>query len=230
MKLSKPQTVLAAALWSMACAKPACVYNPVILEDYGTFSGIVVDQTLSGRSIEPVDAWLGMDFSNQPVGENRFKPIDYPEPFDGIRAASAYGKACPQAITSLLPIDAQAEDCLKFNVYRTQGVPLDRRLPVFLWIHGGAFNRGNQQTFDGASFAANSPEPIVVVSFQYRVGALGFLPSALFEEEGLLNLGIRDQRHFLEFAQKHLVSFGGDPSQVTVGGLSAGAHSVGNVH
>ncbi|KAH7376670.1 lipase [Plectosphaerella cucumerina] len=230
MKLSKPQTVLAAALWSMACAKPACVYNPVTLEDYGTFFGIVVDQTLSGQPIEPVDAWLGMDFSNQPVGENRFKPIDYPEPFDGIRAASAYGKACPQAITSLLPIDAQAEDCLKFNVYRTQGVPLDRRLPVFLWIHGGAFNRGNQKTFDGASFAANSPEPIVVVSFQYRVGALGFLPSALFEEEGLLNLGIRDQRHFLEFAQKHLVSFGGDPSQVTVGGLSAGAHSVGIHH
>lgn len=226
MKLTS-RAMLAATLWQAALAKPACVYNPVTLDDYGTFSGIVVDKTLSGHPIAPVDAWLGMDFSNQPVGENRFRPIGWPAPFDGVRAAAEYGKACPQAITGLLPIDAQAEDCLKFNVYRTRGVPLDRKLPVFLWIHGGAFNRGNQKTFDGASFAANSPEPIVVVSFQYRVGALGFLPSALFEEEGLLNLGIRDQRHFLEFAQKHLGAFGGDASQVTIGGLSAGAHSAG---
>jgi acetylcholinesterase len=227
MKLSASKAILATTLWHMASAKPTCVYNPVTLKDYGTFSGIVVDQTFSGKPIHPVDAWLGIDFSNQPVGEHRFKPISDPAPFDGVKAAAAYGKACPQTITASLPIDAQAEDCLKFNVYRTKGVPFDRKLPVLLWVHGGAFNRGNQKTFDGASFVANSPEPIVVVSFQYRIGALGFLPSALFEEEGLLNLGIRDQRHFLEFAQKHLESFGGDPSQVTLGGLSAGGHAVG---
>lgn len=228
MRSSAPWILLATAAGRSALAASSCVYNPVTLEGFGVFGGIVVDKTLSGQSLErPVDAWLGMDFSNQPVGEDRFKPIGWPEPFEGIKLATDYGKACPQAVTAALPIDAQAEDCLKFNVYRTKGVPLDQKLPVLLWIHGGAFNRGHQKTFDGAAFAANSPEPVVVLSFHYRVGVLGSLPSALFEEEGLLNLGMRDQRHFIEFAQKHLASFGGDAEAITLGGVSAGAHSVG---
>lgn len=66
-----------------------------------------------------------------------------------------------------------------------------------------------------------------MVSFNYRVNCLGFLPSRLFEEEGLLNLGLLDQRFLLEFLRDHLVSFGGDPDQITLGGRSAGAHSTG---
>ncbi|KAM0335174.1 hypothetical protein ACHAQA_000215 [Verticillium albo-atrum] len=230
MRLSGALLVHIAALGQAVLAESQCVYNPIVLQDYGTFSGKVINSTLRGTSITPVDAWLGIGYSNPPVGEDRFQPVRWPQPFEGVRNATEYGKVCPQAISAAIPIEIQSEDCLTFNVYRTKGVSFDQKLPVLVWIHGGAFNGGQQRVFDGAAFVANSPEPVVVVTFHYRIGALGSLPSALFEEEGLLNLGIRDQRHFLEFAQKHLGSFGGDVSEVTLGGLSAGGHSVGIHH
>lgn len=86
---------------------------------------------------------------------------------------------------------------------------------------------GSARSLDGASFVASSERPVAVVTFQYRLNSLGFLPSTLFEEEGLLNLGLLDQRFLLEFLQDHLSSFGGDPKQITLGGRSAGAHSTG---
>lgn len=214
-----------------ASAATQCAYQPVAIKGVGTYSGVVIDKTLSGHALNhPVDAWLGMEYSNQPVGKDRFRPIRSPDPFKGIRRAGEYGKACPQAVTAALPLEAQAEDCLSFNVFRTQGVPMDEKLPLLLWIHGGAFNGGLQKSFDGAAFVANSPEPLMVVTFHYRLGALGSLPSHLFDEEGLLNLGLRDQRHFLEFAHKHLASFGGDNEAITLGGVSAGGHSAGIHH
>ncbi|RXG41390.1 hypothetical protein VDGE_10409 [Verticillium dahliae] len=174
-----------------------------------------------------VDAWLGIDFATQPVGAARFSPATWPEPFEGVKLATRYGKACIQQATASLPIEIQDEACLNFNVYRTPGVPLDQKLPVLVWIHGGAFVIGSYKSFDGAAFAASSKEPIVVVSFHYRLNSLGFLPSQLFHDEGLSNLGIRDQRLLLEFVQKHIGAFGGDAEAVTLGGRSAGAHSVG---
>ncbi|KAK8863371.1 para-nitrobenzyl esterase [Apiospora arundinis] len=201
----------------------------VTLEGYGSFTGTTVNTTYTGHALPaPVDAWLGIDYALQPVGARRFQPVSsLPAPFDGVREAAAYGKACVQDASYLAPA-RQDEACLNFNVYRTQGVPLDQKLPVLVWIHGGAFVTGSWKSFDGAAFAASSTEPIVVVSFHYRLNSLGSLPSALFEEEGLLNLGLRDQAFFLkEIVQKHIASFGGDPEQVTIGGRSAGGHSVG---
>ncbi|KAK7416639.1 hypothetical protein QQX98_005110 [Neonectria punicea] len=202
--------------------------NLVKLKGYGKFSGTTVNATYTGQTLpEPVDAWLGIDYSTQPVGENRFSAVDWPTPFKGVKAAKDYGNTCIQEAFSTVPIETQDEACLNFNVYRTQGVPLHRKLPVLVWIHGGAFYSGSWKSFDGAAFVASSKEPIVVVTFHYRVNSLGFLPSSLFEEEGLLNLGIRDQHHFLQFVQIHIKSFGGNPKAVTLGGRSAGAHSVG---
>jgi acetylcholinesterase len=199
----------------------------VSLAGYGKFSGTVVNETYSGYALPaPVDAWLGMEYSTQPVGENRFRAVDWPDAFDGVKAATTYSKVCSQ-LTESAAIDTQDEACLTFNVYRTQGVPLDQKLPVLVWIHGGAFVVGSYSSFDGAAFAASSKVPIVVVSFHYRLNSLGFLPSPLFEEEGLLNLGLRDHHLFLQFVQKHIASFGGDPTKVTIGGRSAGGHSVG---
>ncbi|EEY22276.1 lipase [Verticillium alfalfae VaMs.102] len=206
---------------------PDCNHKPVVLEGYGSFSGTDVSQTFTGKDLpETVDAWLGIDYATQPTGDGRFRPITWPEPFDGIKSAAEYGLVCPQVPTAVDPLERQGEACLNFNIYRTRGIPLDEKLPVLLWIHGGAFVRRSYASFDAASFVANSPEPMVVITFNYRLGALGFLPSPLFEDEGILNLAIRDQRHFLEFAQKHVSSFGGHPDAVTIGGLSAGAHSV----
>ncbi|KAH7320771.1 triacylglycerol lipase FGL4 [Stachybotrys elegans] len=211
----------------IAIAHTSYIYNPVALEGYGKFGGTVLNQSLSGRDLpQAVDAWLGIDYSTQPTGDGRFAPVTWPEPFEGIKLANEFGNSCVQDVLNI-PAEFQDEACLNFNVFRTPGIPLDQKLPVLVWIHGGAFYTGSYRSFDGASFAAYSKEPIVVVNFHYRVNSLGFLPSALFHEEGLENLGIRDQRLFLEFVHKHIGAFGGDPDAVTIGGRSAGAHSVG---
>lgn len=200
---------------------------PVTLHGYGTFTGTVVNSTLSDNPLPaPVDAWLGIDYATQPVGEKRFTPVSWPAPFHEVKKAEEYGKLCIQD-ASPDELDMQDEACLNFNVFRPQGVPMSKKLPVLVWIHGGAFYAGGWSSFDGASFAASSEEPIVVVNFHYRVNSFGFLPSMLFDEEGLLNLGLRDQHFFLRFVQKHIASFGGDPDFVTIGGRSAGGHSVG---
>lgn len=185
--------------------------TPITLEGYGNFTGRPVKTTLSGAAFShPVDAWLGIDYATQPVGEGRFKPIDWPAPFDGVKAATAYGKGCIQD-PKYVSLEAQGEACLNFNVYRTQDVPLSKKLPVFVYIHGGSFNFGSSKSLDGAAFVASSKAPIVVVSFHYRLNSLGFLPSVMFSKEGLLNLGLRDQYFFLKhFMQKHISSFGGN--------------------
>lgn len=215
---------------SLALQASACLANcdiAVTLDGYGSFVGTTVEETLSGHDLPcAVDAWMGMDYATQPIGENRFKPVDWPAPFDGVKDAKDFGSICIQD-AARSDVTLQDEACLNFNVFRTKGVSMEKKLPVLVWIHGGAFNGGSWSSFDAASFAASSEEPIVVVNFHYRINSLGFLPSGLFEEEGLLNLGMRDQHLFLQFVQKHIASFGGDPDQVTIGGRSAGAHSTG---
>ncbi|UZP38529.1 hypothetical protein NXS19_006345 [Fusarium pseudograminearum] len=203
-------------------------YNLVKLEGYGSVSGTTVNSTLTKKDLPAtVDAWMGIDYALQPTGHRRFKAAEWPKPFKGVKRADSYGKTCIQEIASKTPLESQSEACLNFNVFRTQGVPLSKKLPVLVWIHGGAFFSGSWASFDGAAFAASSKEPIVVVNFHYRVNSLGFLPSKLFKDEGLSNLGIRDQRLLFEFVQKHIGAFGGDKNAVTIGGRSAGGHSVG---
>jgi len=229
--IMKPVTVCAslASQAVLGSAAPGCVHRPVSLDGYGVFSGTTVNATYSGQTISPpVDAWLGIDYTTQPAGQGRrFTAPDWPAPFEGVRAADTYGKACIQEISASLPAAIQDEACLNFNVFRTPGVPLSKKLPVLVWIHGGAFFAGSYKSFDGAAFAAASTEPVVVVNFHYRVSSLGFLPSELLDDRGLSNLGIRDQRFFFDFVQRHIGAFGGDPDTVTIGGRSAGGHSVG---
>jgi acetylcholinesterase len=198
--------------------------NIVTLPSYGTFEGTQILSTLESNLAlkAPVDAWLGINYSTQPIGPGRFAPVTWPKPINGTADASNYGPACPQPGGNV-----QSEACLHFNVYRTSNVSKEIKLPVFIMTHGGAFVVGGARSFDGAMFVSKSSQPLIVVTFQYRLGALGSLPSALFEEEGLLNLALRDQRHFLEFMQKYIFYFGGDPDGITLGGQSAGAHSVG---
>jgi acetylcholinesterase len=173
---------------------------------------------------KPVDAWLGIDYSTQPVGENRFKPVTWPEPFEGTKNATSYGPACWQ---NLYASFEQSEACLSLNVYRPSGIPLDQKLPVLVYFHGGSFVMGSGKSFDGAAFVAKSVQPVMVVTMQYRLGALGNIPSKLMEEEDGLNLGLRDQKQMLLFWQKYAEYFGANSDQVTLGGLSAGGHSVG---
>jgi acetylcholinesterase len=200
----------------------------VTLHGYGTFSGTNITTTLKGDNIPSgVDAWLGIDYAEQPVDNRRFRPLEsQPASFSGVRNATKYSSICLQDLIYPYP-DEQDEACLNFNVYRTPGIPLSRKLPTLVWIHGGGFASFSAREFDGASFVASSASPVVVVTFNYRLNAFGFLPSKLFERQGLLNLGLQDQHFFLKFLQQHLSSFGADARQVTLGGLSAGAHSTG---
>ncbi|KAM3433605.1 hypothetical protein NHJ13734_006371 [Beauveria thailandica] len=200
---------------------------PVVnLTGIGQYQGFRLLQSISGSRLpHSVDAWLGIDYALQPAGDRRFKPVEQPpERFDGIRAATSFGPICTQDKTYEYR-DEQSESCLNFNVYRPTGVPMTQKLPTLVWIHGGAFSLYSGRTMDGGSFVASSEQPVMVITFNYRLNSLGFLPSSLFERLGLLNLGLRDQHFFLQFLQTHLHSFGGDPDQVTLGGLSAGSHS-----
>ncbi|EMD64427.1 hypothetical protein COCSADRAFT_160639 [Bipolaris sorokiniana ND90Pr] len=196
----------------------------VKLPGYGSFVGTTIFQTLTKKPLpKPVDAWLGIDYVSQPVGDARFAPVGPPEPFEGMKNATQYGFSChqdPQDITYEVN-----EACLSMNVFRPQNVSTHEKLPVLVWIHGGGFVAGSSRSFDGPSFVSNSREPLIVVNFNYRVNSFGFLPSPVFERLGLLNLGLRDQQSLLEFVQKYVSQFGGDASRVTLGGRSAGAHS-----
>ena len=121
----------------------------------------------------------------------------------------------------------QSEDCLTLNVFRPKRAgSSSSKLPVGIYIHGGAFNRGTSKMHDSASMVGWSDEPFIIVSFNYRIGALGFLNSALTEKEGILNVGLKDQILLMEWVQDNIETFGGDPDNVTLLGLSAGAHSV----
>jgi carboxylesterase type B len=201
--------------------------NPLIvkLPGYGTFKGTQVLRHLKKDSAldKPIDSWLGVEYARQPVGEYRFAPPDWPEVFNGTKDATEYGPACIQKGRSA----DQSEACLHFNVFRTPGIPYSKKLPVMVFLHGGAFAMGSGRSFDGALFVSRSTEPIMVVTPNYRLSALGSLPSKLFEEEGLLNLGLLDQRLLLQFLQKYISVFGGDSERITLAGQSAGGHSVG---
>jgi len=174
----------------------------VSLPGYGSFRGthVVANLLKTLNFSNPVDAWLGVDFSSQPVGEGRFKPVTWPAPFEGIKDASAYGPACWQNVYGSM---LQSEACLNLNVFRPSGVPMDQKLPILVYLHGGAFVSGTGKSFDGATFVAKSSQPLMVITAQYRLGAIGNLPSKLMEEEDGLNLGVRDQRQMLEFVQKY---------------------------
>jgi acetylcholinesterase len=196
------------------------------LPGYGSFQGtqVLTDLKKSTTFESPVNAWLGVQYSTQPVGPSRFKPVQTPEAFEGTRNASDFGPACWQ---NLFSSTQQSEECLTVSIFRPSNVPMEQELPVLVYLHGGSFVSGSHRSFDGALFVEKSVQPLMVATVQYRLGALGSLPGKFMDEEGLLNLGIRDQKQSLEFLQQYIQYFGGNKNQITLSGQSAGGHSVG---
>ncbi|TDZ53784.1 Lipase 1 [Colletotrichum trifolii] len=125
--------------------------------------------------------------------------------------------------------DWESEDCLTINVYRPRGHTAEKKLPVAVMIPGGAFNRGAARMHNTPSMLAWSEEPWIGVSMQYRIGVAGGMNTALTKKEGLLNLGLKDMYVALEWVQKNIAAFGGDPDDVTIMGLSAAAHGIGHL-
>lgn len=171
--------------------------------------------------------FLGVPYAAPPVGELRFRAPEPPRAWVGVRPADAFGPAAPQsgAVPSPLPSFAATpvgEDCLTLNVW-TPALAGDR--PVLVWLHGGAYLSGGSAmgVFDGSRLAADGDA--VVVTLNYRLGALGYL---VFDEseDGDANCGLRDQLAALVWVHEHAAAFGGDPARITVFGESAGAGSV----
>ncbi|KAJ4424492.1 hypothetical protein N0V82_000816 [Gnomoniopsis sp. IMI 355080] len=198
----------------------------------GRYTGVLLPA--SSTLPRDVEAWRGIPYAQSTGGENRFRP---PVPLLPNAAAagltrevnaSAFGQICPGSIARVEGI-TEGEDCLNLNVYRQRQDEdgSGRKMPVLVYVHGGAFNGGMGVERDMASFVGWAETPIVGINFNYRVGALGFPSSVVADGEGCLNLGLRDQRLLFEWVRENVGAFGGDKNKVTVMGLSAGAHSIG---
>ncbi len=209
---------LLSLLASLACASAPVrdgSVGPVVVTDLGAVRGVEREGALEFR---------GIPYAAPPVGELRFAPPRPASPWAGVRDASAFGASCPQTHRYGLTERSTTEDCLFLNV----SAPADRRpgerLPVLVWIHGGAFVGGSSSLYRLDRLAARGR--LVVVSMNYRVGLLGFMAVKGLDEDANGDLGLEDQRLALRWVQRNVAAFGGDPGNVTVAGESAGAGSV----
>ncbi|XP_070539024.1 cholinesterase-like [Ptychodera flava] len=198
--------------------------------------------TLNGGSVvrgkretaidKQVEVFLGIPYGKAPVGEKRFRPSEPIDGWDGILDTVEYGNACYGWVdefygdffgsTMWNPKQPLSEDCLNLNVWTPS--PRPTNAVVMVWIYGGGFYSGTSglSVYDGKFLAAM--ENVIVVSFNYRLGPLGFLYSG---RNAPGNAGLLDQVLALQWVQNNIDHFGGDPSRVTIFGESAGSDSVG---
>jgi para-nitrobenzyl esterase len=191
------------------------------------------DGRIRGMQSGGIHAFRGVPYAAPFAGPRRFLPPEPPEPWAGIRDATSSGPAAPQLsmpVFSWINFSGGrlGEDCLNLNLW-TPGLDGARR-PVLVWIHGGGFLVGSGATamYNGHDLALRGD--VVVVTLNYRLGALGFAHLASVFGDGFdrsSNLGLRDQIAALEWVRDHIDRFGGDPDNVTVFGQSAGGMSVG---
>ena len=181
---------------------------------------------LRGVYENDIAVFRGVPYAAAPIGELRFSPPQPIPPWQGVRDATQDGPVAPQGRSRLAHVMGdfelpQSEDCLTLNIWTPAADSAKRA--VLVWIHGGAFasGSGSLSWYSGERFAANGD--VVLVSINYRLGALGFLclPGV---SEG--NLGLLDQIAALLFVRDNIAAFGGDPDNVTVVGQSAGAASI----
>ncbi|TDL19967.1 carotenoid ester lipase precursor [Rickenella mellea] len=215
---------------------------PTVKLDGGTFQG-----STNGT----VSKFLGIPFGKSTAPPNRFRRPQLVDPYTGVHKATTFGPACPQQdvtsgftlptnfpqattnalvalIDQLIVTGPTSEDCLSVNVITPAGAKTTDELPVVAWIFGGGFEVGGSANYDGSAIVSRSvalKQPIIFVSMNYRLAAWGFIGGAQVNGAGVSNLGLRDQRLALQWIQKYISAFGGDPSKVTIWGESAGSIS-----
>lgn len=166
--------------------------------------------------------FLGVPYAEPPVGERRWRPPLSVAERAGVRKAQDFGPICPQTAGAVFKTRAksQSEDCLYLNVW-TRSLDTQARQPVMVWIHGGGYlgGAGCEDGTDGSHLAALG---VTVVSFNYRLGAFGYLA----HPELGSNFGLQDQIAALQWVRGNIEHFGGDPECVTIFGQSAGGHAV----
>lgn len=181
---------------------------------------------LRGAVDDGVLVFRGVPYAAPPVGAARWRPPAPVEPWDGVRDATSFAPVAPQNPSPLMRPEPWDEACLALNVWTPD---LTGSLPVMVWIHGGGFTTGSGSSplYRGAALARRGA---VVVTLNYRLGALGFLHLAGVGGErwaGAGNVGLLDQVAALDWVAEHVGAFGGDPERITVFGESAGAMSIG---
>ena len=202
--------------------------------------------TVAGGRVRGVwqgDQWafLGVPYARAPEGDLRWRPPLPPVPWDGVRDASTFGPIAPQAEATdgfARPSEpgtghTLSEDCLSVNVW-TPELPMDHTggqepgRPVMVWIHGGGFTSGSGSVFlyRGGQLVRNGD--VVVVTINYRLGALGFLGHGALRDPGgfVGNWGLHDQVAALRWVRDHIARFGGDAERITIFGESAGGFSI----
>jgi para-nitrobenzyl esterase len=193
---------------------------------------VAVDSgTLEGKTLgSGVRAWLGVPFAAPPVRELRWKAPQPVARWDGVFHADRPAPMCLQAgrgrtMNHYFGVEATSEDCLYLNIWAP---PSGEKLPVVVWIYGGAFNVGSASmaNYSGEGLAEKG---VVRVNLAYRVGAMGFLAHPELTKEGgghSGNYGLVDQVAGLQWVRANIAAFGGDPDNVTIMGQSAGSMSV----
>lgn len=224
-------------LFTGAALALASIHNPAAAEMLKTR---VQEGALSGTRHGPVSAFLGVPYAAPPVGELRWKPPQAAQAWSSVRQAKTLPASCQQSVNKAgfgpwtheyVVSNEVSEDCLYLNVW-TPAASADEKLPVMVWIHGGAFNSGSASIpiYDGSNLAAKG---MVVIGINYRLSHYGFLAHPELTAESPAgasgNYGLMDQIAALEWIKANAAAFGGDPSRVTIAGQSAGAMSVHNL-
>jgi para-nitrobenzyl esterase len=167
--------------------------------------------------------FAGIPYAAPPVGPLRWQPPMPAASWPGVRDATRPGPRCIQDMSDLERGRNSSEDCLTLNVWTPP--PSNQRRPVMVWIHGGGFINGSSGIYDSQRMTARGD--IVVVTMNYRLGALGFLAHPALGRAGEVgNYGLADQQAALRWVRDNIANFGGDPDKVTIAGESAGGMSV----
>lgn len=179
------------------------------------------DGLLRGAAHDGYRTFEGIPYAAPPAGRLRWAPPRPAAPWSGVRDATRPASACPQAAGEV-PGGSTDEDCLHLNVTTPDGAAPARPRPVIVWLHGGGFTTGAGSSYDAHRMATRGD--VVVVTVNYRLGALGFLAHGGLPGSG--TFGLADQQAALRWVRAEIGAFGGDAHKVTLAGESAGGYSV----
>uniref|UniRef100_A0A7N4V5M3 Carboxylic ester hydrolase n=1 Tax=Sarcophilus harrisii TaxID=9305 RepID=A0A7N4V5M3_SARHA len=217
------------SMFILFCHRPQSS-APIVDTEYGKVQG---KQVILQEFEKSANVFLGIPFAKAPLGSLRFTPPQPLEPWDYVKSTTTNPPRCAQnplggelvakffEKMNDMPLK-NSEDCLYLNIYTPADLTSKTKLPVMVWIHGGAFLGGDASTLDGTNLSVL--ENVVVVAIQYRLGIFGFYSTG--DEHARGNWGYLDQVAALQWVQRNIVNFGGDPNSVTIFGASAGGISV----
>jgi carboxylesterase type B len=185
-----------------------------------------------GASIDSIEHFQNIKFAEDTSNHRRFAPPEPYTPSEGTEIdATSPGPACPQFKAGIpgFFVDTPhiSEDCLHLRIARPAGTTTKDKLPVVVWLHGGAVVKGSAYDphFDPTNLIRLSTtlgKPVIYVALNYRLGIFGFARLPILKKQKSLNVGLRDQRAGFQWVKDHITAFGGDPERITAFGLSAG--------